>query len=229
MPFHWFACRLKSVPTIPYWLRHVLQDNISELSGRCGRIRPVRMKNHISTLRQCFEQYPRKSTRHLFQETDLSMSAVMDKMYQYLHLFSHKIHMSQLQTGADKVERCAFGQTIRQRILYKATWLLGLHFFWVTRQISNLVVTWTNSICAFGSGSAIYEHRHPPLSVEKVTVWCALGPNDIRWRYWFENAGGRLATVNTERYFKPVTGCPTRGPHAAQSQVLCGPFRFSLL
>jgi len=38
------------------------------------------------------------------------------------------------------------------------------------------------------------------MSVEKVTVWCALGCNGIIGPYWFDDVDGRPVTVNTERY-----------------------------
>jgi len=37
-------------------------------------------------------------------------------MHRDLHLFPYEIQISQLQTDANKIERCAFGQTVSQRI-----------------------------------------------------------------------------------------------------------------
>ena len=36
------------------------------------------------------------------------------------------------------------------------------------------------------------------LSVEKVTLWCAIGRNGIIGPYWYEDDNGRPVTVNTE-------------------------------
>ncbi len=65
-----------------------VQDNIV---GRSGRPLSVRTENNIVTVRQRLEQSPRKSTRRLSQETDLSRSSVMRIMRQDLHLFPYKI------------------------------------------------------------------------------------------------------------------------------------------
>ena len=39
-----------------------------------------------------------------------------------------------------------------------------------------------------------------PLSVEKTTVWCAIGKNGIFGPYFFEDSDGRRVTANSERY-----------------------------
>ena len=39
-----------------------------------------------------------------------------------------------------------------------------------------------------------------PLSVEKTTVWCAIGNNGIFGPYFFEDGDGRRVTANSERY-----------------------------
>jgi len=73
-------------------------------------------ENHIVSVRQYLEQSPRKCTRRLSQEKDLSRSSVICIMHQDLHLFPYKIHILQLQTNANKVERRAFVRTMSQRI-----------------------------------------------------------------------------------------------------------------
>jgi len=47
----------------------------------------------------------------------------------------------------------------------------------------------------FGLKFSLIEQRQ--LGVEKVTVLCALGRNDIIGLYWLEDADGRPVTVNT--------------------------------
>jgi len=49
-----------------------------------------------------------------------------------------------------------------------------------------------------------YEHQYCPLSVQKVTVWCALGPDGIIGSYWFEDADGHPVIVKAERYVEPM-------------------------
>ena len=45
-----------------------------------------------------------------------------------------------------------------------------------------------------------HQHSIRPLSVEKVTVWCAIGRRGIIGPYFFEDERGRSVTVNTDRY-----------------------------
>ena len=45
-----------------------------------------------------------------------------------------------------------------------------------------------------------HEHTYQPLSQEKVTVWCAVGRNEIIGPYFFENKTGNRVTVDTDHY-----------------------------
>ena len=55
----------------------------------------------------------------------------------------------------------------------------------------------TNSM-RFWAQAQPHEHVLRPLSVEKVTLWCAIGRNGIIGPYWYEDDNGRPVTVNTE-------------------------------
>ena len=45
-----------------------------------------------------------------------------------------------------------------------------------------------------------HEHTHRPLSQEKVTVWWAIGQNDIIEPYFFEDKNENRVVVDTDRY-----------------------------
>ena len=79
-----------------------------------------------------------------------------------------------------------------------------LDIFSVKRQISTLVVMWTNIIyAAYGLRFSLMSmHQYRPLGVEKAIVRCALGVNGIIGPYWFEDSGGRPLTVNTNRHIE---------------------------
>ena len=81
------------------------------------------------------------------------------------------------------------------------------------------MVTWTNGICAFGSAS--WASKSPSYSsVEKVTVWCALGCN---WHYWATlvrgcwwtpgNCDYRATHYSTEKKIHPGTEAEARSWH----------------
>ena len=89
---------------------------LDTIKGRSGRPRSVRTENNTETVRQSLEQSPRKSTRRLSQETDLSRSSVTRIINQDLEVLPYKMQILQLKTDANKAERLAFGQTISQRI-----------------------------------------------------------------------------------------------------------------
>ena len=69
-----------------------------------------------STMKEHLAVSPRKSTRRLSQETDLSRTFVMRIMHQDLHMFPYKIQILQAQTAVNKAERLAFCQSISRRI-----------------------------------------------------------------------------------------------------------------
>ncbi|KAK7096852.1 hypothetical protein V1264_003899 [Littorina saxatilis] len=47
-----------------------------------------------------------------------------------------------------------------------------------------------------------HEHIPPPLSREKVTVWCAIGKGGVVGPFFFEDNDGNPVTVNSERYIE---------------------------
>ena len=51
----------------------------------------------------------------------------------------------------------------------------------------------------FWASSQPDEHVQVPLSVEKTTVWCAIGRNGIFGPYFFEGDDGQTVTVYSER------------------------------
>lgn len=121
-------------------------------------------------------------------------------IHQDLQLFPYKIQILQLQTDANKAERLAFGQTISQRIEDHPDFLDVIFFsdeanFHLSGHVNKQNMR-------FWANAQPHEHQYRPLSVEKVTVWCALGRNGIIGPYWFEDADGRPVTVNTERYIE---------------------------
>ena len=82
----------------------------------------------ILRLRRRLEESPKKSTRRLSQETDLSRTTVRRIMHRDIHLFPYKIQILQAQTAANKEERRTFCVNIRKRIEDHPT-LLDLIFF----------------------------------------------------------------------------------------------------
>ncbi|XP_076049403.1 uncharacterized protein LOC143030087 [Oratosquilla oratoria] len=54
----------------------------------------------------------------------------------------------------------------------------------------------------FWANEQPHEHVEKPLSVERITVWCALGKNGIFGPYFFEEDNGHRVTVNSDRYIE---------------------------
>ena len=71
---------------------------------------------NIQNLRERHEDFPRKSTRHLSQETGISRTSVLRILDYELKLFPYKIQILQRQTDKNKVERETFCEDVSQRI-----------------------------------------------------------------------------------------------------------------
>ena len=52
----------------------------------------------------------------------------------------------------------------------------------------------------FWAQAQSHEHTHRSLSQDKVTVWCAIGRNDIIRPYFFEDENENRVTGDTDRY-----------------------------
>jgi len=102
-------------------------------------------------------------------------------MHHDLHLCPYKIQILQLQADTNKAERRAYEQIISHRIedhpdfldfIFFSEWQLSS---WFSHDKQNIRF-WVQ---------ARHEHHYRPLSVKRVTVWCALGGNDIIGLNWF--------------------------------------------
>ena len=166
--------------------------------GHSGRPRSSRTDNNIEALRQRLEESPRKSTRRLSQEVDLSRTTVRWIMRQDLNLFPYKIQILQAQTAANKEERQNFCVNISQRIENQPN-LLDLIFFSDEAHF-HLSGHVNKQNMRFWAKAQPHEHVVCPLSTKKVTVLCAIGRSGIIEPYWFEDEHRRPVTINTERY-----------------------------
>ena len=71
---------------------------------------------NIHNLRKRHEDFPRKSTHLLSQETGISRTSVLRILHDDLKLFPYKIQILQRQTDQNKAERETFCEDISQRI-----------------------------------------------------------------------------------------------------------------
>ena len=106
----------------------------------------------------------------------------------------------QAQTKANKNERFDFGQTISEHIENDPQLLNNLLFsdeahFHLSEHVNK-------QNFRFWASEQPHEHVEKPLSVEKMTVWCALGKNCIFGPYYFEDDDGHRVTVNADRYIE---------------------------
>lgn len=166
--------------------------------GHSGPPISVRTPAKIDTLRDRLEESPRKSSRRLSQEVRISKTSVLRILHKDLHLFPYKIQILQIQTDRKKQERLAFCQDISRKIEDNPG-LLDLIFFSDEAHF-HLSGHVNRQNMRYWAEEQPHEHIEPPLSREKVTVWCAIGRNGILGPYWFEDADGRTVTVNTDRY-----------------------------
>ena len=116
-------------------------------------------------------------------------------------MFLYKIQILQDQTGANKAERLAFCQSISRQIEDYPNFLdlifsSGEAHFHLSGQVKQNMQFWAQA--------QPHEHVLRLLSVEKVTVLCAIGCNGIIRPYWFEDDNGRPVTVNIERYVEMI-------------------------
>ena len=153
---------------------------------------------HVQDVRAHLEQSPRKSTRRLSQEVGISRTSVRRIIHRDLKLFPYKVQVLQAQTQANKDQRYEFGQEISERIENNPELLDVLLFsdeahFHLSGHVNKQNMR-------FWAAAQPNEHVQAPLSVEKTTVWCAIGKNGIFGPYFFEDGDGRRVTANSERY-----------------------------
>ena len=144
-----------------------------------------------------FEHSPRKSTRRLSQESDLSRSSVMCVMHQDLQLFQYKIanHQQRIEDHLDFLDFTFFSD--------EANFHLDSH---VRKP----------NMC-FWAQAHEQEHQYRPLSVEKVTVGCALRGNGtilVRGCWWTSgNCEHRAIYSTNEKKIHPGTEAEVRSGH----------------
>ena len=73
-----------------------------------GRHRSAIIPENTQNLRESLEESPRKSTRRLSQETDISRTSILRILHDGLKLFSYKIQILQTQTDHNKAEQETF-------------------------------------------------------------------------------------------------------------------------
>jgi hypothetical protein len=171
---------------------------INNNKGHCGPKVTARTPANIQDVRDHLEQSPRKSTRRLSQQVGISRTSVRRIIHCDLQLFSYKVQILQAQTEANKTQRFEFGQNISERIENDPQLLNCLLFsdeahFHLSGHVNK-------QNFRFWANEQPHEHVEKPLSVEKTTVWCALGKNGIVGPYFFEDDNGHRVTVNSDRY-----------------------------
>ena len=117
-----------------------------------------------------------------------------------LKLFPYKVQILQVQTQANKTECFEFGQKISKRNednpgLLDVLLLSDQAHFHLSGHVNK-------QNFRFWASEQPHEHVEKPLSVEKMTVWCALGKNCIFGPYYFEDDDGHRVTVNADRYIE---------------------------
>ena len=79
--------------------------------------------DNIQNLRESHEEFPRKSTRRLLQETGISRTLVLRILHDDLELFPYKIQICQRQADQNKAERETFCKDVSQRTENDPRWL----------------------------------------------------------------------------------------------------------
>jgi len=170
---------------------------LDNCKGRSGRSRPVRTENLVVTVKQCLEQSPRKSTKRLPQETDISRSSVMHIMHQGLHLFPYKINIYNFRPMQIGMRDLRLGKS---PVSKSKNILISWASFFSDEANFHLSGHVNKHNVRFRVYPQLHEHQYHPLSLEKVTVWFALSRNGMIGPYWFEDADGRPVTVKTAIY-----------------------------
>ena len=155
---------------------------------------------HVQDARACLEALPRKSTRRLSQEVGVSRTSVRRIIHKDLKLFPYKVHILQAQTQANKhvLKRYEVCTEISERIENNPDLLDVLVF--IDEAHFHLSGHVNKQNTRFWASSQPHDHVQVPLSVEKTTVWCAIGRNDIFGPYFFEGDDRQTVTVNSEQY-----------------------------
>ena len=156
------------------------------------------ISENIQNLQKRLEEFPRKLTRRLSQETGISRTSVLRILFDDLKLFPYKIQTLQWQTDHNKAERGTISEDISQRI-ENHHGLLHLIFFsdeahcYLSGHISKQNMH-------FWAQAQLHEHTHRSLSQEKVTVWFVIGQNGILRPYFVEGQNENQVTMDTDCY-----------------------------
>lgn len=151
--------------------------------GHSGRPLSARSPDNIQAVRERLQQSPRKSTRRLSQEVGISRASVLRVIHKDLTLFPYKIQILQHQTDANKRERFEFCQSMSERIENNPGVLD--HIFFSDEAHFHLSGHVNKQNMRFWAPNQPHEHIQPPLSQEKVTVWCAIGKGGIVGPFFF--------------------------------------------
>ena len=111
-----------------------------------------------------------------------------------LKLCPYKVHLLQEQSEANKTKRLEFARKTFRRIENNPDLLSLILFsdevhFHLTGHVKRQNFRYVSS-------EQQHDYQERPLSVEKTTVWCAVGRNGIFGPYFFEDENHDRITVN---------------------------------
>ena len=131
---------------------------------------------HIQDVTTWLQQSARKSIRRLSQRVVMSSRSLCRIIHNDLKLFPYKVQILQPQTQ--------FSNTFSDEVHFHFSGHINRQNFrfWACKQS--------------------HEQGEKLLGVEKTTVWCALGKNDILGPYFFEDDDGHQVTVNADASFR---------------------------
>ena len=169
---------------------------VNNNKSHCGPKFTARTPAHIQDVRAQLQQSPCKSIRRLSQQVGMSSRSVCRIIHDDLKLFPYKVQILQAQTQANKTERYEFDQKTSKRIENDPQLLDCLLFsdeahFHLSGHVNR-------QNFRFWATEQPHEHSEKPQSVEKTTVWCALGKNGILGPYFFEDDDGHQVTMNAD-------------------------------
>lgn len=161
-----------------------------------GRPRSVRTPAAVERVRQTVIQSPQRSVRKRAAAVRMSSRTLRRILHKDLNFHPYKLMVVQQLNEGDFAQRQLFAERMQMIFADENEPVIMMsdeaHFY--------LCGSVNKQNCRYWAAENPRELHQRPLHSEKVSVWCAVSRLGVIGPYFFEDAQGATATVNSERY-----------------------------
>lgn len=185
-----------SISLIRNWVKKFEETGSTLDKPKSGRPRLSRTEENVERVNQSVRVDPDLSIRKRASALNVHRSSLHRILRKDLKLQPYKIQLVQELKPQDPIQRLEFVNKITERLQTFTNIIFSdeAHFH------LNGHVNRQN--CRYWSTTNPKRKHQRPLHSPKVTVWAAMSSRGIIGPYFFEDARGRVLTVNSERYVK---------------------------